>query len=109
MRLQDDIAQVGQGRFASRNPEKLGRADIGVAMIRRMVKREIANLVEGRPLKDWQRTPSIVPQVWALDGDGEKALATTESEALAEIIDIRPHVEVNMQLRGLHGALSKGD
>jgi 5,5'-dehydrodivanillate O-demethylase oxygenase subunit len=109
VRLQDDIAQVGQGRFASRNPEKLGRADIGVAMIRRMLKREIANLVEGRPLKDWQRTPSIVPQVWALDGDGEKTLATTEDQALAEIIDIRPHVEVNMQLRGLHGALSKGD
>ncbi|MFM9970559.1 MAG: Rieske 2Fe-2S domain-containing protein [Burkholderiales bacterium] len=106
VRLQDDIAQVGQGTFASRNPERLGRADVGLAMIRRLVRREIGNLVEGRALKAWQRSSAIVPHVWALEDDGVKALATTEDLAEAEIIDIRPHVEVKMQLKGLHGVLS---
>jgi hypothetical protein len=106
VRLQDDIAQVGQGTFASRHPEKLGRADIGPVMIRKLLRRELGNLVAGNPLKDWQRTPAIVPRVWALENEGEKVLATTDDQAQAEIIDIRPHVEVRMQLKALHGVLA---
>lgn len=108
VRLQDDIAQVGQGRFASRNPERLGRADVGLAMIRRLLRRELAALTEGGPLKDWRRPASLVPKVWQLGDDAaaEAALATTRNDAAAEIIDIRPHVEMNIQLKGLHGLLS---
>jgi 5,5'-dehydrodivanillate O-demethylase len=103
VRLQDDIAQVGQGVFASEHPERLGKADIGVAMIRRLMKRELAAQAEGRALKQWKRTPAIVPRVWALADEGEIPLATTHDQEAAEIIDIRPHVEVNLQLRALHG------
>jgi 5,5'-dehydrodivanillate O-demethylase len=103
VRLQDDIAQVGQGVFASENPERLGKADVGVAMIRRLMRREVTALAEGRPVKDWKRTPGIVPRVWALAEEGEEALATTREDAAAEIIDIRPHVEVKIQLKALHG------
>ncbi len=108
VRLQDDIAQVGQGIFAGRNPEKLGRADVGVVVIRRLMRRELGNLVEGRPLKNWLRTPGLVPKVWQLGdvAEGEKALATVQEDAVAEIIDIRPHVEVAIQRKGLHGMLS---
>jgi 5,5'-dehydrodivanillate O-demethylase len=107
VRLQDDIAQVGQGVFASENPERLGKADIGVAMIRRVMKRELAAMAEGRPLKQWQRTSHIVPRVWALAEEGEKPLATVEGDVEAEVIDIRPHVEVALQRQALHGVERK--
>lgn len=104
VRLQDDIAQVGQGIFASQNAEKLGRADVGVAAIRRLWRRELSALVEGQPLKDWKRPPDLVPRAWRLDEEGEAALATLDEDARAEIVDIRPFVEVDYQLRRLHGA-----
>jgi len=108
VRLQDDIAQVGQGVYASRHPEHLGRADIGLSMVRRIMRRELAAQMEGQPLKDWKRTPGLVPKVWQLGdvAEGEKALATVQEDAVAEIIDIRPHVEVAIQRKGLHGMLS---
>lgn len=108
VRLQDDIAQVGQGVFASLHPERLGRADIGVTAIRRLWRRELLALLEGGALKDWRRPPDLVPRAWrTLAEEGEAALATTESDAVAEIIDVRPHVEVRYQLRCLHG--ERGD
>jgi 5,5'-dehydrodivanillate O-demethylase len=107
VRLQDDIAQVGQGTFASQNPERLGRADVGVVAIRRLFKRELAALAKGKPLKDWKRPPTLVPRAWRLGEEGEAALATTSDTAAAEIIDIRPFVEVRYQLKGLHGVLSR--
>jgi 5,5'-dehydrodivanillate O-demethylase oxygenase subunit len=107
VRLQDDIAQVGQGVFASAHSERLGRADLGVVAIRRLWKRELAVLVEGGTLKAWKRTAEITPRVWQLGDAGEHALATTDDQAAAEIIDIRPRVEVNLQLKGLHGLLSR--
>jgi 5,5'-dehydrodivanillate O-demethylase len=103
VRLQDDIAQVGQGTFAGRNSERLGRADVGVTAIRKLWRRELSAAEEGRPSKDWRRPPGLVPQAWRLADEGHAALATTEDDAVAEIIDIRPHVERNYQLRGLHG------
>jgi len=104
VRLQDDIAQIGQGIFASRNPERLGRADIGVTAIRRLWRRELNALVEGQVLKEWKRTLDLVPRAWrTLEVSGEVALATTQDDATAEIIDVRPHVEVDYQLQRLHG------
>ena len=104
VRLQDDIAQVGQGICASQNTEKLGRADVGVAAIRRLWRRELTALVEGKPLKDWRRPPDLVPQAWRLDEDGHAALATINEGAHPDVVDIRPLVEVEYQLRRLHGA-----
>lgn len=104
VRLQDDIAQVGQGIYASQNAEKLGRADIGLATIRRLWRRELTALVEGQPLKDWKRPPTLVPQAWRLEEEGHVALATLDEGARAEIVDIRPFVEIEYQLRRLHGA-----
>jgi hypothetical protein len=104
VRLQDDIAQVGQGIFAAENAEKLGRADVGVSAIRRLWRRELTALVEGKALKDWQRPTSLVPQAWRLGEEGHAALATMNEGARAEIVDVRPFVEVDYQLRGLHGA-----
>lgn len=105
VRLQDDVAQVGQGIFASANPERLGRGDIGVTAIRRLFRRELGAMLEDRPLKAWQRPPGLVPRAWDLgDARGEAALATTSEGALAEVIDIRPNVEVVLQLKALHGA-----
>lgn len=104
VRLQDDIAQVGQGIFASGNAEKLGRADVGVSAIRRLWRRELSAMVEGKPLKEWQRPPNLVPRAWRLGEEGDAALATLDEGAHAQIVDVRPLVEVAYQLRGLHGA-----
>jgi 5,5'-dehydrodivanillate O-demethylase len=104
VRLQDDIAQVGQGVFAGENPEKLGRADVGVSAIRRLWRREVTAMVEGQPLKVWRRPAELVPGAWRLGEEGEAALATMNDGAHAEIVDVRPFVEVDYQLRGLHGA-----
>jgi 5,5'-dehydrodivanillate O-demethylase oxygenase subunit len=104
VRLQDDIAQVGQGTFASANAEKLGRADVGVIAIRRLWRRELTALVEGQPLRDWQRPANLVPRAWRLAEEGDASLATTHEGARADIVDIRPFVEVEYQLRRLHGA-----
>ncbi len=53
VRLQDDIAQTGQGRVADREHERLGRSDAGVLAIRKLWIRELKALAEGRRLKPW--------------------------------------------------------
>jgi len=103
VRLQDDIAQVGQGVFASHNAEKLGKADVGVITIRRLWRRELSAMVEGAPLKDWKRPADLAPRAWDLEKEGEAELATVREGARAEIVDIRPFVEVDYQLKRLHG------
>jgi 5,5'-dehydrodivanillate O-demethylase len=54
---QDYVAQVGQGSFADRAREHLGRSDIGVILFRRIWERELRALAEGRPLRKW-----VLPQ-----------------------------------------------
>ena len=104
VRLQDDVAQVGQGVFASHNQEQLGRADVGVVAIRKLWRRELVALVEGGSLKEWKRPQDLVPRAWrTLADEGEATLATIQDDALAEVIDIRPYVEVAYQLERLHG------
>jgi 5,5'-dehydrodivanillate O-demethylase len=105
VRLQDDIAQVGQGTFASENPERLGRGDVGVIAIRQLWRRELNALAADGNLKEWTRPPNLKPHVWQLgEGvSGDVALATIDEHAEAEIIDIRPHVEVALQRKALHG------
>jgi 5,5'-dehydrodivanillate O-demethylase oxygenase subunit len=51
--IEDYAVQVGQGRIADRSNEHLGRMDVGVILLRKIWQRELDNLAEGRPLKQW--------------------------------------------------------
>ena len=102
VRLQDDIAQVGQGRIADRDIERLGRGDVGVIAIRKIWDRELAALNQGRALKAWQRDPSIHPVTWDIAGQLGRD-ARNRHEGTPEIVDVRPHVEIAIQRAALHG------
>jgi 5,5'-dehydrodivanillate O-demethylase len=107
VRLQDDVAQVGQGLIAEREGERLGRADVGVIAIRRLWARELALFLDGRPTKHWKRDAAIVPRAWGLAGN--PARIGGEGTALgkaAEVIDVRPHVEIAVQLKALHAPIT---
>jgi 5,5'-dehydrodivanillate O-demethylase len=64
VRLEDDIAQIGQGRIADRVHERLGRADVGVILIRKLWLRELLAQEQGRPLTQWRRSPELRPMNW---------------------------------------------
>jgi hypothetical protein len=53
--VQDYVSQVGQGTIADRTRERLGRTDVSVIMLRKLWRRELRALAEGRPLKEWTR------------------------------------------------------
>jgi 5,5'-dehydrodivanillate O-demethylase oxygenase subunit len=59
--LEDEIAQTGQGAIAVRSNEHLGRSDRGVFLLRKIWERELRNLAEGRPIKQWIYQPDMVP------------------------------------------------
>jgi len=109
VRLQDDVAQLGQGVVADRSREHLGRADVGVTAVRRLWRREMSNLASGRPLKAWTKSPAIKVHAWAIAGNlarvtgGESAEAgEAKADVKADIVDVRPFVEIEMQLSALH-------
>jgi len=107
VRLQDDVAQVGQGLIADREGERLGRADVGVIAIRRLWARELAAFMEGRPTKKWKRDASIVPRAWGLAGNPARIGGQgTDAAKVAEVIDVRPHVEIAVQLKALHAPIA---
>ncbi len=109
VRLQDDIAQVGQGRIADRDRERPGRADTGVIAIRRLWSRELSALLAGGMLKSWQRDAKIAPHAWGLVGTLSAGGGTDQSQsAVPDITDIRPTVEIDIQLDALHGAYAVG-
>jgi 5,5'-dehydrodivanillate O-demethylase len=60
-RLQDDVAQMGQGPIAPRGDDRLGRSDAGVIAVRKLWTRELKKLSAGEPLKQWRRPPELVP------------------------------------------------
>lgn len=49
-RLQDTVMCVGQGPIADRSAERLGRSDAAVILLRKIWKRELHLLAEGKPL-----------------------------------------------------------
>jgi 5,5'-dehydrodivanillate O-demethylase len=53
VRLQDHVAQIGQGLIPNHEADVLGQGDVGVALIRRLWARELEALAKGKPLKDW--------------------------------------------------------
>jgi 5,5'-dehydrodivanillate O-demethylase len=105
VRLQDDVAQLGQGAIVDRSQENLGRADVGVTAIRRLWRREMSNLAAGRPLKVWEKSNAIRVRAWKITGN--MAQVTGEDGADAsnvspEIVDVRPFIEIELQLHALH-------
>jgi len=61
--VQDYVAQVGQGVFACHNDEHLGREDVEVIMLRKLYRREMRALAEGRPLTVWKRPERLSVRV----------------------------------------------
>lgn len=101
IRLQDDLAQVGQGRIVDRGGDRLGRADVGVIAIRKLWARELTALREGRDLKTWQRH-KLIPKVWGLAGAPAR-FGGEQGGATSEVADVRPGLETRVQLDALHG------
>jgi 5,5'-dehydrodivanillate O-demethylase len=101
VRLQDDIAQVGQGPIEEPASERLGRADVGVIAIRKIWARETEAMSQGRAVKEWRRDASIRPSAWGIAGS--LPLGEGDGAARASLVDVRPFVEIDMQLRALHG------
>jgi 5,5'-dehydrodivanillate O-demethylase len=105
VRLQDDVAQLGQGAIADRSAEHLGRADVGLTAIRRLWRRELGNFVSNRPLKAWKKTDNIKVRAWKIQGALSNITGSsiaTSRDATPEIVDVRPLVEVEMQMKALH-------
>lgn len=67
--IEDYVTQVGQGGVAARGREQLGREDAKLILLRRMWLREVAAMLDGRPLKDWAvPSESLRPRVKAPAG-----------------------------------------
>jgi 5,5'-dehydrodivanillate O-demethylase len=52
--IEDLLSHVGQGAIADRDHEKLGRSDLGVVYLRRLMTRELRAFAEGGGSKSWQ-------------------------------------------------------
>ena len=96
VRLQDDVAQLGQGRIADRSKDHPGLGDAGVIALRKLWRRELLAFEQGRATKPWRRKAGMGPSAWGQRG-------APAGEASAEIVDVRPHVEVEWQLKALAG------
>ena len=64
--IEDYVAQVGQGRLVDRKQERLGRNDQGTVMLRRLWLREMQNMIEGKPLKQWTIPANLVDMTQAM-------------------------------------------
>ena len=61
VRMQDHVAQIGQGTIPDQSQDNLGRGDIGIIRLRRTWARELKALAEGTPLKQWVYDPAKLP------------------------------------------------
>jgi 5,5'-dehydrodivanillate O-demethylase len=60
--IQDYVAQVGQGPVETREDEHLASSDVEEALFRRIWRRELTALAEGKPLQNWQLTEELEPK-----------------------------------------------
>lgn len=58
--IEDYVTQVGQGRYADRTKERLGRIDQGVIAVRKTWRRELKALSEGKQLKQWTSPTGVM-------------------------------------------------
>jgi 5,5'-dehydrodivanillate O-demethylase len=61
--VQDIAVQAGQGRIEDRDRETLGRSDAGIAVWRRILRRELEIIASGGEPKRWERPPDDVRPV----------------------------------------------
>jgi len=59
---EDYAVQVGQGAVADRTRERLGQADVGTFLLRKIWERELRALDQGRHLKQWETPAGIADQ-----------------------------------------------
>ncbi len=60
--IQDYVAQCAQGPVTTREDEHLGGSDIAEAHFRKLWRRELTALDEGKPMTDWHLTEELEPQ-----------------------------------------------
>jgi 5,5'-dehydrodivanillate O-demethylase len=60
--IQDYVAQVSQMPVETRDDEHLASSDVEEALFRKIWRRELTALAEGRPLKSWQLTDDLEPK-----------------------------------------------
>ncbi|HLH95324.1 MAG TPA: Rieske 2Fe-2S domain-containing protein [Xanthobacteraceae bacterium] len=81
-RLQDTVICVGQGAIADRRSERLGRSDAAVILLRKIWRRELRLLADGKPLTEFT-FPQFVDASGAVAG-----LELAESDdALSDLAD----------------------
>ena len=51
---------VGQGAYADRSRERLGKSDIALIQLRRIMEREMRAIADGRPAKKWTPAPADI-------------------------------------------------
>jgi 5,5'-dehydrodivanillate O-demethylase len=56
--VEDYVTQVGQA-IADRTQDRLGKNDVGLALMRKLWERELRALEEGRPLTEWHTRPGL--------------------------------------------------
>jgi len=59
-RIEDGISYLGIRPIVDHSAEHLGRTDVSTTMFRNLWVRELRNLAEGKPLKQWRRTETCV-------------------------------------------------
>jgi 5,5'-dehydrodivanillate O-demethylase oxygenase subunit len=94
VRLQDDVAQIGQKRIADRSLEHRGVGDVGLVAGRRIWRRDLLAFAQGKPHKQWNRPASLRASVWGMN----PAPGENDAHAKPVIIDMRPYIEVKMQM-----------
>jgi 5,5'-dehydrodivanillate O-demethylase len=57
--MEDYTVQVAQQPISDERVEHLGRNDVGVILLRKLWRRELQALAEGRPLTDWVTPPGL--------------------------------------------------
>ena len=79
--VEDYVAMVGQGAIPDRKQERLGKADQGTALIRRVWMRELQALADGAPVKTWEVPAGLVDRTQpqpSLAGAGSSREAVTQ-------------------------------
>jgi 5,5'-dehydrodivanillate O-demethylase len=86
-RLQDTVICVGQGAIADRSAERLGTSDAAVILLRKVWRRELRLLAEGRPL-----TQFTFPQFAEVSGEVVGSDRAVNPDALSDsrALDVAP-------------------
>lgn len=59
--IQDDVALVGQLAIDRRAPDRLGRSDVTMILLRKIWARELRAFAAGEPVKDWLWPEDLMP------------------------------------------------